>query len=184
MRKLIITMAVMGTAICANAQSTNNIDVKAVVSAGCNLTAGDIVFGNVTEDLEEANAPFKIQCSKGTVLILHGDSKNNYNRPGGPIMFKEGALTINNATSLHYKIGTEEVQSNSDVSILKRPTTEFLYSYYGIPQYDYRMQIKLLGTNEVVFPFKGVIFMSLFNKKIKIIEPGNYSDEYTYYATF
>ena len=26
MRKLIITMAVMGTAICANAQSTNNIE--------------------------------------------------------------------------------------------------------------------------------------------------------------
>lgn len=53
-----------------------------------------------------------------------------------------------------------------------------------VVSYDHRMQIKLLGTNEVVLPFKGVIFMSLFNKNIKIIEPGNYSDEYTYYATF
>ena len=46
------------------------------------------------------------------------------------------------------------------------------------------MQIKLLGTNEVVLPFKGIISIGLFNKKIKSIEPGNYSDEYTYYATF
>jgi hypothetical protein len=184
MRKLIITMAFMGTAMCANAQSTNNIDVKAVVNAGCSLTAGDVVFGNVTKDRQEANAPFKIQCSKGTTVMLHGNSKNNYNKTKGAIMFKEGVFVKNNATSLYYIIGTTEVKSSSDLSILKRPSAESLFINYGIAGYDHRMQIKLLGTNEVALPFKGSIYMGPHNKTLNSIEHGNYSDEYTYYATF
>lgn len=53
-----------------------------------------------------------------------------------------------------------------------------------VVSYDHRMQIKLLGTNEVVLPFKGIINMGLFGKTLNMIEHGNYSDEYTYYATF
>lgn len=148
MKKKLILMILTGLSSSAFAQSAtpqsnSNLEVKAVVDAGCFLTADNINFGILMMPLtnQVATSNIQVKCSKGVNLKFNMQYGANDSGSGGySVVRQEGNSSSTVETARLYKDGVGF--SNNSIDIQCRGDKKgYVYLYHSVAM------TSLFGTN-------------------------------------
>ena len=168
---------------------SNQFNITANTTSGCNVLASDINFGQLIASVNQ-NTTLNVHCSKGANVTIEGTGSKNPDALNGHFM-TIGTYTMTQGTSnkdftkgLAYRLTTNNISSNSDFTLVYRPRDN-IFSYnlakIGFTAYNHSMIVKSLTGNNIPLVFTATV---LNTNPFKQLAPGDYYDNFTYTLTY
>ncbi len=168
---------------------SNQFNITANTTSGCNVLASDINFGQLIASVNQ-NTTLNVHCSKGANVTIEGTGSKNPDALNGHFM-TIGTYTMTQGTSnkdytkgLGYILTTNNISSNSDFTLVYRPRDNF-FAYdlakIGFAAYNHSMIVKSLTGNNIPLVFTATV---LNTNPFKQLAPGDYYDNFTYTLTY